>query len=80
MLLTLGGQYVLVKVVLESLLVYWLALAHIPLSVLKNICQMVFSFLWSGNKKIQSYHLCNWETFLRAKFYGGWGFRNIFLF
>jgi hypothetical protein len=30
-LLTLGGRYVLVKAILESLPVYWLALAHIPL-------------------------------------------------
>jgi len=58
-LLSLGGWYVLVKTVLEILLVYWLALAHILLFVLTKIRQLVFSFLWSGNKKIRSYHLCN---------------------
>jgi hypothetical protein len=79
-LLSLGGRYVLVKAVLESLPVYWLALAHIPLSVLNKIRQLVFSFLWSGNKKSRSYHLCNWETVSKPKLYGGWGLRNIFIF
>jgi hypothetical protein len=35
--LTLGGRYILIKAVLESLPVYWMALAHIPLSVIKKI-------------------------------------------
>jgi hypothetical protein len=39
-LLSLGGRYILVKSVLESLPVYWLALAHIPLSVLTKIRQI----------------------------------------
>jgi len=80
MLLSMGGRYVVVKAVLESLPVYWLALAHISLSVLNKIRQLVFSFLCSGNKKSISYHLFNWETFSKPNLYGGWGLRNIFIF
>ena len=36
-LLSLGGRFILAKSVLESLPVYWLALAHIPLSVLNKL-------------------------------------------
>jgi hypothetical protein len=50
-MLSLGGRYVLIKAVLESLPVYWMALAHIPASVLKTLRQLIFSFLWTGSKK-----------------------------
>jgi hypothetical protein len=40
--LTLGGRYILIKAVLESLPVYWMALAHIPLSVIKKIRSVDF--------------------------------------
>jgi hypothetical protein len=76
--LTLGGRYVLIKVVLESQPVYWLALAHIPGSVLNQIRMMTFSFLWSEQNS-SSYHLCKWETLARPKSFGGWGIRNIFV-
>jgi hypothetical protein len=55
-------------------------LAHIPSTVLNRIRQLVFSFLWSGSKQKQSYHLCRWETLTRPKKYGGWGLRNILCF
>ena len=78
--LTLGGTYVLIKAVLESQPVYWLALAHIPGSVLNWICMMTFSFLWSWEKFSTFYHMCNWETLAKPKIFGGWGIRNIYLF
>jgi hypothetical protein len=50
--LSLGGRFVLIKVVLESQPVYWLALAHIPATVLNKIRKLTFSYLWSGAKNI----------------------------
>jgi len=70
----------MIKVVLESQLDYWLALAHIPSIVLNNIRKLTFSYLWSGTKKYASIHLCNWELLARPKQFGGWGIRNIFCF
>jgi hypothetical protein len=49
--LTLGGQLVLVKAVLESQPVYWLALANISSSILHKIQQVTYNFLWNDNKK-----------------------------
>jgi len=57
--LTLGDRLVLIKVVLESLLVYWLTLAHIYISVLNVLRRMSYDFLWSRSKSKKSYHLCN---------------------
>jgi hypothetical protein len=77
---SLKHAHVLIKAVLEIQLVYWLALAHIPATVLNRIRKLVFSFLWSGNKKTSTFHLCNWETISKPKVFGGWGLRNIFCF
>jgi hypothetical protein len=78
--LSIGGRYVLIKVVLEGQPVYWMAMAHIPSSMLNRIRQLVFSFLWTGGKQKQSYHLCKWEIIARPKRYGGWGLRNLYSF
>jgi hypothetical protein len=71
---------VLIKAVLESQPVYWMALAHIPITVLNRIRKLVFSFLVVRQQAKKSYHLCNWETLSKPKLYGGWGLRNIFIF
>jgi hypothetical protein len=78
--LSLGGRLVLIKAVLESQPVYWLALAHIPISVLQTIRKLCFDFLWSGNNHKKKYHLSSWMSIARPKKFGGWGLRNIFLF
>jgi hypothetical protein len=78
--LSMGGRYILIKAVLESLPVYWMALAHIPASVLKSLRQLIFSFLWSGCKKNRSFHLSKWEELSKPKSMGGWGLKNLPLF
>jgi hypothetical protein len=79
-LLSLGGRYILIKSVLESIPIYWLSIAHLPLSVLSNLRQLSFSFLWAGNKNIFKYHLCRWDLVSRPKIFGGWGLRNLNFF
>jgi hypothetical protein len=49
--LTLGGCLVLIKAVLESQPVYWLALANIPSSVLVKIRKLVYNFYGMGKNK-----------------------------
>jgi hypothetical protein len=78
--LSLGGRFILIKAVLESQPVYWMALAAIPVSVLNKIRQLIFNFLWSGCSEKQHLHLCSWEIIAKPKLLGGWGLRNIFLF
>jgi hypothetical protein len=77
--LSMGGRYILIKAVLESLPVYWMALAHIPHSVLKKLRQLIFAFLWNGSKQSRGLHLCGWETLSKPKALGGWGLRNLHL-
>jgi hypothetical protein len=79
-LLSLGGRYTLIKAVLESIPVYWMAIAHIPASILKMLRQRIYSFLWTGNKKKKGYHLSNWQDIAKPKGMGGWGLKNLPLF
>jgi hypothetical protein len=79
-LLSLGGRFILIKSVLESFPVYWMALAHISASILKKLCQMIFSFLWSGDKNNKGFHLCKWISITKPKSLGGWGLRHLPLF
>jgi hypothetical protein len=78
--LTLGGRLILIKVVLESLPVYWMTLAHISVTVLTKLRRLSYDFLWAGNKTKKCYHLCNWQIIAKPKQLGGWGLRNIFIF
>jgi hypothetical protein len=55
--LSLGRRVTLVKVVLESIPVYWLSLAKIPKSILNNIRKRMFNFLWTGKKIKEGVHL-----------------------
>jgi len=78
--LSMGGRFALIKDVLESQPVYWLALAHIPISILNQIRMLDFPYLWTGENKNLSIHLCKWETLALPKKFGGWGLSNIFCF
>jgi len=57
-----------------------MTLAVIPVSMLNNIRQLIYNFLWSGCSEKQHLHLCSWESIARPKYLGGWGLRNIHLF
>jgi hypothetical protein len=76
----MGGRFVLVKVVLESIPVFWLGIVNIPSSVLARIRQLMFNFLWSGCGNSVRVHLCKWEDLAKPKAYGGWGIKNLYWF
>lgn len=60
--LSLGGRLILVKAVLESIHVYWMSLAHIPVSILHGIRKKMMHFLWSGGGNKSKFHLVSWST------------------
>ena len=43
------GHLVLVKVVLEAMSVYWMALIWIAKGILEKIRKLCFSFVWGGS-------------------------------
>jgi hypothetical protein len=78
--LTLGGRLVLVKAVLESQPVYWLALANIPSSILHRIRQVTYNFLWNGNKKRKGYHSVQLALYSPSEKIWGMGSAKYFQF
>jgi hypothetical protein len=76
--LTLGGHCILVKVVLETQAVFWMALAAVPATILINIRKLIFDFLWTGGRKESGIHLCSWVRLAKPKSLGGWGLQEYF--
>jgi hypothetical protein len=65
--LSIWGCLILIKVVLESQPIYWLALAKLPSLVLQRIRQLIFSFFWFGSNKKKKIQLCAWQLIARPK-------------
>jgi hypothetical protein len=78
--LSLGGRFVLVKSVLESLSVFWMSMERIPCNILSKLCKLSFAFLWSGQNEKHHFHLCRWDILSRPKKVGGWGLKNLTFF
>jgi hypothetical protein len=70
-LLSLGGSVTLVKVVLESIPVYWLSLAKIPKRILNIIRRRMFSFMWCRKKEKEGIHLISSDKISKTKNLGG---------
>ena len=56
-LLSIGGRLVLIKAVLTSMSIYWMALVPIPKSILDKLRILIFSFLWGSTPDNKKYHL-----------------------
>jgi hypothetical protein len=69
--LSLGGRYTLVKSILESQPLYWMALVAMPTSILEKIRKLMFIFLWSSDEGKNHFHLCSWEVLAKQKLMGG---------
>jgi hypothetical protein len=68
---------VLIKVVLESIMVYWNSIAAVPKGVLDKIHRVCFQFLWAGKKFPGGIHLASWKSIVIPKEAGGWGLKDI---
>ena len=54
--LSRGGILVLIKVVLQSNLVYWESITYIPKGILAKIRKKFFAFLWTTSKQNEGIH------------------------
>ena len=72
------GRLVLVKVMLEAMHVYWMAMIWIPKGILDKIKKICFSFLWGGTQEKKVLPWVKWERLALPKALGGWGLKNIF--
>jgi len=71
---------ILVKLVLEVILVYWMALVWSPKGILEKVRLIFFIFLWVGSKDHFVIPWVKWDILASPKSLGGWGLKNIFYF
>ena len=76
-LLSIGGCLVLIRSVLSSLPLYWMALVPIPSSILDKLKKLIFSFLWGSSAKQKKFHLVDWHLLARPISLGGWGIKHL---
>ena len=74
------GRLILVKMVLEAIQVYWMALAWIPKSILNKTKRIYSNFLWTGKKDQRVLPWVKWDQIARPKGLGGWGLKKLLLF
>ena len=67
----------MIKVVLTSLPVYWMALAPIPQSILDKLRGLIFSFLWGSSANNKKFHLVDWRSLSLPTSLGGWGIKQL---
>jgi hypothetical protein len=78
--LSLGGRYILIKSVLESLPVFWMSLEKIPNKIIILLRRLISNFLWNSHPGHFRFHLCNWAELSKPRKFGGWGLMNLSLF
>ena len=79
-LLSIDGRLILIKAVLTSLPVYWMALVPVPQSILDQLRSMIFSFLWGSSAENKKIHLADWHTLSCSTSLGGWGIKQLYWF
>ena len=75
-----SGRLVLIKLVLEAIPVYWMALAWIPKSIPNKSRRTYTTFIWSGKKYQKVLPWVKWDQIARPKSMGGQGIKNTFFF
>ena len=78
--LSRGRCLVLLKVVLQSIPIYWDSIAYIPKGISMKIRKKYLSFMWTTSKQSEGIPLVKWSTIVLPKSKGGWGIKNTKLF
>jgi len=63
----------MLKVVLISILVYWMHLFHIPQAIINKIDSIIAKFFWSGVGAVRKYCLTGLKNIARSVQKGGCG-------
>ncbi|KAJ1696333.1 hypothetical protein LUZ63_004845 [Rhynchospora breviuscula] len=79
-MLSHAGRLVLIKSVLTSLPVYFMATERLPRGILKQISSLVAKFFWSKVDKTRYMTFIFWKSVCRPCGEGGQGVRNLQLF
>ncbi|WMV42054.1 hypothetical protein MTR67_035439 [Solanum verrucosum] len=76
-ILSVGGRAVLIKHVLLSMPIYFLAVMQPPIGVMNQIERMLNKFFWGGTYEVKKHHWASWEKMCYPYEEGGVAFRRI---
>ncbi|XP_021803280.1 uncharacterized protein LOC110747404 [Prunus avium] len=76
-LFSIAGKEVLIKVVAQSIPTYIMSCFQLPVSICKEIQNLIAQFWWTHRGRDKGIHWLKWEELCKAKKNGGLGFRDI---
>ena len=76
-LLSIGGRVILIKVVFESLPIYYFSLYKAPRKVVENLEKIMRKFLWTGSSVGNKVHWVSWDRVTTPKKLGGLGIKKL---
>lgn len=76
----MGGKEVFVKSVLQAKPLYVMQCFLLPKSLCQKLEGIMNKFWWTSNKSAKCIHWSIWEQLCKAKYAGGMGFKDLFLF
>ncbi|RAL49251.1 hypothetical protein DM860_018124 [Cuscuta australis] len=71
------GRLILIKHVLSSIPLHYLAVHSLPISVMNHLHRVMSNFLWVYSNGKPKHHWKNWESICTPKDEGGLGLRNL---
>lgn len=78
--LSQAGRLVVIKSVLQSLPVYYMATILLPVSVVKKLNALMRRFFWGAGDKTRYMAYISWDTITEPKDYGGLAVRDLGIF
>ncbi|KAL1143456.1 hypothetical protein V6Z11_A11G161800 [Gossypium hirsutum] len=78
--LSIGGNGVFIKSVLQAIPLYVMQCFLMPKSLCRKLEVIMNKFWWTNNKFAKGIHWSPWDFLCRPKCVGGMGFKNLFLF
>lgn len=75
-LLSRGGKYILIKVVLQAIPCFATLVFKLPKSLCDELHSLIGKFWWSSTKEGNGQALVSWDMMCRPKMQGGLGFRD----
>ncbi|XP_026434077.1 uncharacterized protein LOC113331590 [Papaver somniferum] len=75
--LSYAGRLLLIKVVLSSMIYFWLSCFILPMRTVKELNSIFKRFLWAGAEMGKKYHPIRWDVVCRPFSEGGLGVRSI---
>ena len=70
----------MLKAVTMAMPNYAMARFKLPVTLCKEISEMMASYWWGESEGRSKVHWCSWDKMMKAKMEGGLGFRNLLCF